>query len=101
MLYRMNNVRKQLRMANPKTIRVLDIARQNGFWHMGAFSNDYKKLFAAYDRATKTEGQPTVILAKTVKGWTLGKTTAGRNVAHQVKKLTVTSMMMIGTLSAL
>ena len=34
--------------------------------------HDYRKLYAAYKAATEHEGQPTVILAKTIKGWTLG-----------------------------
>ena len=50
--------------------------------------HDYRKLYAAYSRATETTGQPTVILAHTVKGWTLGKDFEGRNATHQMKKLT-------------
>ena len=44
-------------------------------------------MYAAYDAATKHTGQPTVILAKTVKGWTLGSHFEGRNSTHQMKKL--------------
>mgnify|MGYP003342748599 CR=1 FL=1 len=50
--------------------------------------HDYRKLYAAYRAATEMRGAPTVILAKTVKGWTLGGSAEGRNVAHQAKKLT-------------
>jgi len=50
--------------------------------------HDYKKVYAAYDAATKTTGRPTAILAKTVKGWTLGTGVEGRNITHQAKKLT-------------
>ena len=46
LLHRLNNARRQLRMADPKTCQVTEIARQHGFWHMGAFGADYKKLFA-------------------------------------------------------
>jgi pyruvate dehydrogenase E1 component len=49
--------------------------------------HDYRKVYAAYKVATEIEGVPTVILAKTVKGWTLGDEVEGRNVTHQVKKL--------------
>lgn len=49
--------------------------------------HDYRKVYAAYKVATETEGVPTAILALTVKGWTLGEHAEGRNVAHQVKKL--------------
>ncbi|TDE85092.1 pyruvate dehydrogenase (acetyl-transferring), homodimeric type [Deinococcus sp. S9] len=49
--------------------------------------HDVKKVFAAYDAAVKHRGQPTVIIARTVKGYGLGETAQARNVAHQVKKL--------------
>src|SRR4051794_6642546 len=50
--------------------------------------HDYRKLYAAYKAATEQEGAPTVILAKTVKGWTLGAEVEGRNSTHQIKKMT-------------
>ncbi|HEY7464247.1 MAG TPA: pyruvate dehydrogenase (acetyl-transferring), homodimeric type [Candidatus Limnocylindria bacterium] len=51
--------------------------------------HDYRKLFAAYAAAVEHRGAPVVILAKTVKGWTLGPGIEARNVTHQAKKLTV------------
>ena len=51
--------------------------------------HDYKKLYAAYKAATETTGKPTVILAKTIKGWTLGEGVEGRNATHQIKKMTL------------
>ena len=50
--------------------------------------HDYRKLYAAYSAAVHTVGVPTVILAKTVKGWTLGSGFEGRNSTHQIKKMT-------------
>ena len=50
--------------------------------------HDYRKLYAAYRVATEHRGSPTVILAKTVKGWTLGSSVEARNATHQVKKMT-------------
>ena len=50
--------------------------------------HDYRKVYAAYAAAVQHKGAPTVILAKTVKGWTLGPGIEGRNVTHQAKKLT-------------
>jgi len=50
--------------------------------------HDYRKLYAAYKLATEQVGQPTVILAKTVKGWTLGPEIEARNATHQIKKMT-------------
>ncbi len=49
--------------------------------------HDYHKLYAAYKAATETTGQPTVILAKTIKGWTLGPSIEARNSTHQIKKM--------------
>ena len=49
--------------------------------------HDYRKVYAAFDAATKHVGQPTVILAKTIKGWTIDAL-EGRNATHQMKKLT-------------
>jgi pyruvate dehydrogenase E1 component len=49
--------------------------------------HDPKKVYAAYRRAVEQKGQPTVILAKTVKGYGLGEAGEGRNITHQQKKL--------------
>jgi pyruvate dehydrogenase E1 component len=49
--------------------------------------HDYRKLYAAYKAAVETTGQPTVILAKTIKGWTLGPEIEARNSTHQIKKM--------------
>jgi pyruvate dehydrogenase E1 component len=49
--------------------------------------HDTRKMYAAYKAATEHKGQPTVILAKTVKGYGLGEAGEGRNVTHQQKKL--------------
>ncbi len=50
--------------------------------------HDYVKLYAAYKAASENVGGPTVILAKTIKGWTLGEGFEGRNATHQIKKMT-------------
>ena len=49
--------------------------------------HDYRKVYAAYKAAAEYRGAPTVILAKTVKGWTLGPGVEARNITHQAKKL--------------
>jgi pyruvate dehydrogenase E1 component len=51
--------------------------------------HDYRKLYAAYKLATEPgSGAPTAILAKTIKGWTLGPEIEARNATHQIKKMT-------------
>ena len=59
--------------------------------------HDYLKMYAAYKSATEHRGSPTVILAKTVKGWTLGSATEGRNASHQVKKLNQDQLVSLRT----
>jgi pyruvate dehydrogenase E1 component len=51
--------------------------------------HDYRKLYAAYKAATEQRGAPTVILTKTIKGWTLGPDVEGRNATHQIKKMSI------------
>ena len=51
--------------------------------------HDLRKVYAAYDAAMREEEKPTVILAKTVKGWALGDSVEGRNITHQQKKLSL------------
>src|ERR1700726_4344452 len=54
--------------------------------------HDYRKLYSAYKLAVEHRGSPTVILAKTVKGWTLGEGLEARNATHQIKKLDVAAL---------
>jgi pyruvate dehydrogenase E1 component len=54
--------------------------------------HDYRKVHAAFHHAAEHVGQPTVILAHTIKGWTLGKDFEGRNSTHQMKKLTIAEL---------
>jgi len=56
-------------------------------WRLNRGGHDAFKVYAAYDAAMKAKGQPTVILAKTVKGYGLGAVAEGQMVAHQQKKL--------------
>ncbi|GAB2600369.1 pyruvate dehydrogenase (acetyl-transferring), homodimeric type [Streptomyces capparidis] len=57
--------------------------------HLGRGGHDHRKIYAAFKAAKEHKGQPTVVLAQTVKGWTLGPNFEGRNATHQMKKLTV------------
>src|ERR1700736_134856 len=56
-------------------------------WHLNRGGHDPQKVYAAYASAVAHKGAPTVILAKTVKGFGMGKAGEGLNVAHQQKKL--------------
>jgi len=61
-------------------------------WRLNRGGHDPVKVFAAYQKAIDTKGRPTVILAKTVKGFGLGASGEAQNVAHNVKKMDVDSI---------
>ncbi|AMF93520.1 pyruvate dehydrogenase (acetyl-transferring), homodimeric type [Vibrio fluvialis] len=55
--------------------------------------HESSKLYAAFKNAQETKGRPTVILAKTVKGYGMGDAAQGKNIAHQVKKMDMTHVI--------
>jgi len=70
----------------PELKALVDDLSDEDIWSLNRGGHDPKKLFAAYSRAMQSD-KPTVILAKTVKGYGLGKAGEALNVAHNVKKL--------------
>jgi pyruvate dehydrogenase E1 component len=56
-------------------------------WRLNRGGHDPQKVYAAFHRAANHQGQPTVLLVKTVKGFGMGKAGEGKNIAHQAKKL--------------
>jgi pyruvate dehydrogenase E1 component len=56
-------------------------------WRLNRGGHDPHKIYAAYAEAVATEGRPTVILAKTVKGYGMGEAGEGKNITHQQKKM--------------
>jgi len=56
-------------------------------WRLNRGGHDPTKVYAAYHQAVNHKGQPTVILAKTVKGYGMGESGEGKNISHQVKKM--------------
>ena len=61
-------------------------------WRLNRGGHDPHKVYAAYASAVKHEGQPTVILAKTVKGYGMGAVGEGKNIAHQQKKMPIEAL---------
>ncbi|HEY2671876.1 MAG TPA: pyruvate dehydrogenase (acetyl-transferring), homodimeric type [Rugosimonospora sp.] len=82
-------VREHFFGRDPRTRKMVEQYSDDEIWNLKRGGHDYRKLYAAYKAATEHTGQPTVILAKTVKGWTLGSHFEGRNATHQMKKLTL------------
>ena len=63
-------------------------------WSLRRGGHDYQKMYAAYAAATQHRGQPTVVLAHTVKGYGLGANFEARNATHQMKKLTLDDLKL-------
>ncbi|WP_332367475.1 pyruvate dehydrogenase (acetyl-transferring), homodimeric type [Micromonospora sp. WMMC250] len=82
-------VREHFFGRDARTRKMVDPLSDDEIWNLKRGGHDYRKLYAAYKAATEHTGQPTVILAKTIKGWTLGSHFEGRNATHQMKKLTL------------
>jgi pyruvate dehydrogenase E1 component len=82
-------VRENFFGRDPRTRKLVEGMTDDEVWNLKRGGHDYRKLYAAYKAATEHTGQPTVILAKTIKGWTLGSHFEARNATHQMKKLTL------------
>ena len=83
-------VREHFFNRDPRTRKlVTDWSDDDIWWKLKRGGHDYNKVYAAYRAAVEHTGQPTVILVKTIKGYGLGKSFAGRNATHQMKKLTL------------
>ncbi|TBR16370.1 MAG: pyruvate dehydrogenase (acetyl-transferring), homodimeric type, partial [Chitinophagaceae bacterium] len=74
--------------SDPRLLKMVEHLTDDQIRGLPRGGHDYRKVYAAFDSATKHVGQPTVILAHTIKGWTLGEGFEGRNATHQMKKLT-------------
>ncbi len=72
---------------DPRLRRMVEHLSDDELRNLPRGGHDYRKLYAAYKAAVEQEGAPTVILAKTIKGWTLGPDVEGRNATHQIKKM--------------
>ena len=72
---------------DPRLRRLVEHLSDDDLTRLRRGGHDYRKVFAAYKAATEFTGAPTVILAHTIKGWTLGSGVEGRNITHQAKKL--------------
>ena len=71
----------------PETAEMVANMSDDEIWRLNRGGHDPLKVHAAYDAATKHKGGPTVILAKTVKGFGMGTAGEGQNTAHQQKKM--------------
>ncbi|WP_067582416.1 pyruvate dehydrogenase (acetyl-transferring), homodimeric type [Endozoicomonas ascidiicola] len=74
---------------DPEALKLVENLSDDDIWRLNRGGHDPYKVYAAYHEATHHTGQPTVILAKTVKGYGTGATGEAANISHNVKKLPV------------
>jgi pyruvate dehydrogenase E1 component len=85
-------VREHFFGRDPRTKELVGPLSDDEIWNLKRGGHDYRKVHAAYAAAMEHNGQPTVILAKTIKGYGLGSHFAGRNATHQMKKLSLADL---------
>jgi len=80
-------VREHFFGTSPELLAMVAHLSDDEIWQLARGGHDALKVHAAYAQAMRTEGRPTVILAKTVKGFGMGEAGEGQNVNHQLKKM--------------
>src|SRR5213079_2236132 len=85
-------IREHFFGSDPRLRRMVEHLSDGELRNLSRGGHDYRKVYAAFKAATEHVGQPTVILAHTIKGWTLGPDFEARNATHQMKKLTVAEL---------
>ena len=78
---------------DPRLRKLVDHLTDDELVDLPRGGHDYQKLYAAYHAAAQEAEKPTVILAKTIKGWTLGQGFEARNSTHQLKKMNKEQML--------
>ena len=72
---------------HPETAKLVENMSDDEIWRLNRGGHDPIKVYSAYKKANETKGKPSVILAKTVKGYGMGQAAEGKNIAHGVKKV--------------
>src|SRR5258707_1008415 len=80
-------VRKHFFGKDPKVAEMVARMSDEDIWRLNRGGHDPHKVYAGLARAVKQKGQPTVVLAKTIKGFGLGKQGQAKNPTHQLKKI--------------
>ena len=85
-------IRESFFGGDPRLRKMVEHLSDDEITKLSRGGHDYHKVYAAFASAVAHHGQPTVILAHTIKGWTLGPDFEARNATHQMKKLTVEAL---------
>ena len=86
-------VRKNFFGKYPETEKLVSSLSDKDIWRLNRGGHDPHKVYSAYGEAIKNTGSPTVIIAKTIKGYGMGKTGESVNTSHQQKKLDIDDLM--------
>ncbi|MGI8716162.1 MAG: pyruvate dehydrogenase (acetyl-transferring), homodimeric type [Solirubrobacteraceae bacterium] len=86
-------VREHFFGRDPRCLERVSHMSDDEIWMLNRGGHDQKKVYAAYDAAAKHTGTPTVILAKTIKGYGMGVSGEGQMVTHQAKKMTEAALL--------
>jgi pyruvate dehydrogenase E1 component len=78
---------------DPKLLEMVSDMSDDEIWALNRGGHDPRKIYAAYAAASAHTGQPTVILAKTIKGYGMGEAGEGQNITHQQKKMTENALL--------
>ena len=88
-------VREHFFGADPELLRMVEHLSDDEIWPLNRGGHDPQKVYAAYAAASRTPGQPTVILAKTIKGYGMGEAGEGQNITHQQKKMNEDALLRL------
>ena len=77
----------------PEILDLVSSMSDKDIWRLNRGGHDPHKVYAAYDKAMKSNGKPTVIITKTIKGYGMGKSGESVNTTHQTKKLDIDDLM--------
>jgi pyruvate dehydrogenase E1 component len=86
-------IRERFWGVDPRLKKMVDHLSDDQLWRMRLGGHDPVKVYSAYKVATEGRGVPTVILARTIKGYGLGEAGEGRNITHQQKELNEQELM--------
>jgi pyruvate dehydrogenase E1 component len=86
-------VREHFFGRDPRLLERVAHMSDEEIWLLNRGGHDQRKVYAAYDSAVRRTGQPTVILAKTIKGYGMGVSGEGQMITHQAKKMTEAAML--------
>ncbi|MYD64693.1 MAG: pyruvate dehydrogenase (acetyl-transferring), homodimeric type, partial [Chloroflexi bacterium] len=86
-------IREHFYGVDPRLLRMVEHMSDDELWSMRLGGHDPEKVHAAYHAAIRHEGAPTVILARTIKGYGLGEAGEGKNITHQQKQLNADELM--------